>query len=456
MGFVLALCISYVAFCIGTHPTGPLTTPDSYNYLQASPIYPIGYPLFLKVFNPDAAIIVQPILFGAALALLGGQIVRHTRSTLLAVATLAAIIALPQLREFHASILSESLFGTLLIVFLALSVRFAYHPTWHLMVLMAFTAGVGGTVRRTAYALVPVMLIMVLQQRHRLHRSHPTFFLVAAVAPFLAIAGTEQVIAPLLHGGHTSSLMGRHMFAKAALIDAPPAPIVNDPLTDTLNRHLEHDYAPVRNALAQAPRDVRAVLSLYYETCMQGGCVDGSRALMPDLVEADQTRRLGNVGVARLRRAPIAYLDLAALNYQALWTVDRLRDPSRAAAMAAFLDSHRPLLFEQMAMALQPGQPMTFQPSPRVRYAQWFMTMLGFGTAAIAMVGLLGTLSARPLPPLATIGSVAALAAHGSLVLTTLLAAGFSRFLQGVWPAIAMAAVFGAWAVWESVRRRPA
>ena len=118
MAIVLALCAAYVAFCIGTHPTGPLTTPDSINYLQASPIYPIGYSLFLKVFSADAAIIVQPIVFGAALALLGTQIVRHTRSTWLAVVTLGAIVALPQLREFHASILSESLFGSLLIVFL--------------------------------------------------------------------------------------------------------------------------------------------------------------------------------------------------------------------------------------------------------------------------------------------------------------------------------------------------
>ena len=44
---------------------------------------------------------------------------------------------------------------------------------------------------------------------------------VAVLAPFLAIAGAEQAIAPAIHHGHTSSLMGRHMFAKAALIETP-------------------------------------------------------------------------------------------------------------------------------------------------------------------------------------------------------------------------------------------
>src|SRR6478609_9241205 len=141
MLIVFSLCAAYVAYCLGTNPAGPLTTPDSIHYLNASPIVPLGYPLFLKLAGARGAIVVQPIVFGAALALLGREIVRHTRSTLLAIAVLAGIMALPQLRDFHASILSESLFLTLSIVFLALSVRFTYHPAWQFMVLLALTAG---------------------------------------------------------------------------------------------------------------------------------------------------------------------------------------------------------------------------------------------------------------------------------------------------------------------------
>ncbi len=43
------------------------------------------------------------------------------------------------------------------------------------------------------------------------------------------------------------------------------------------------------------------------------------------------------------------------------------------------------------------------------------------------------------------IATTSALTAHGCLVLTAILATGFSRFTQGVWPAIVMAAVFGLW-----------
>src|SRR6185436_13529535 len=301
-------------------------------------------------------------LFGAALACLGTELVRVTRSAWLAVAVLIATMALPQIREFHASILSESLFLSLLVMFLALAVRFTYFPTWHWMVLIALSAGLAGTVRRTGFALMPVMIIMVLLERRRLKGSQPALFFVAAIAPFLAVIGVEQAIAPLVHHGHTSSLMGRHMFAKAALIDAPTRatvgkpPVDADPVRAALDRQLEEDYAPIRAFLASAPRDLRAVLSIYYETCLQGGCVDRSRALMPGLDEAGQTNALGRAANARIARAPIAFLDLLALNYGSLWTVDRLRHPDRAERLTAFMAAHRPMPFERLAFSLEPDE----------------------------------------------------------------------------------------------------
>ena len=74
------------------------------------------------------------------------------------------------------------------------------------------------------------MLVMVLLQRQQLRGLRPALFFVAALAPFLVIVGAEQAAAPVVHAGKSSSLMGRHMFAKAALIDAPPAPPSADPV----------------------------------------------------------------------------------------------------------------------------------------------------------------------------------------------------------------------------------
>ena len=223
-----------------------------------------------------------------------------------------------------------------------------------------------------------------------------------------------------------------------------------DPLRATLDQHLQTEYAPIREFLASAPADIRAVLSIYYETCLQGGCVDRSRELMPDLNEAEQTKILGAAGLARIRRAPIGFLGLVVRNYLSLWTVDRLRHPDRAQRLTAFIAAHRPMPFERLAFALEPDQVMAFTPSPNVRYAQWAITLLAFGTGVVAILGLLAAAASRPLPPLFAIAAIAAATAHGCLLLTATLAAGFARFTLGVWPAIVMASLCGLWSLWPA------
>ena len=199
MAGVYALCAAYAIYCLVTNPAGPITTPDSIRYLDMWPNYPMGYQLFLQLTGANAAIIAQPILYAGALAFLGREIVRTTRSTWLAVAVLIGSMIVPQIREFHASILSESLFLSLLVVFLALAVRFMHYPTWpfdsaqgqRLMVAIAITAGLSAMVRRTGFAFVPVMLVMVLLAR-------APRFLVAAVVPFIVIVGIERAVAPMI------------------------------------------------------------------------------------------------------------------------------------------------------------------------------------------------------------------------------------------------------------------
>jgi hypothetical protein len=456
MAIVFTLCAAYVAYCLGTNPAGPMTTPDSIRYLEMSPIYPLGYSLFVKLTGARGAIVVQPILFGAALAFLGREIVRLTKRTWLAAAVVAAAMALPQIREFHASILSESLFLSVLIVFLALSVRFVFHPTWHLMVLIAMAAGAGSNVRRTGFALVPVMVLMVLYERRQLRGPQPALFLVSAIAPFVVLFGAEQAAAALVHREAASSLTGRHMFAKAALIDASPAfaraaagepATATDALRTALDGHLQNDYAPIREFLASAPADIRGVLSIYYETCLQGGCVDRSRELMPQLNEAEQTKMLGAAGLARIRRAPFGFIELLGRNYLSLWTVDRLRHPDRAERLTAFIAAHRPMPYERQAFALDADQLMAFAPAPRVRYAQWAITVVAVWTGGLAIIGVVLAVAAKPVTPLFALAAIAALTAHGCLLLTATLAAGFARFTLGVWPAIVMASLVGVWSL---------
>lgn len=443
MAGVYALSAAYAIYCLLTNPAGPITTPDSIRYLEMWPNYPVGYQLFLQVTGERGAIIVQPILYAAALAFLGREIVRATRSPWLAAAVLIGSMLLPQIREFHASILSESLFLSLLVIFLALTVRFMHGPAWRLMVAIAITAGLTAMVRRTGLALVPVMLVMVLLQRRR-----EALLFAAALLPFAIILSADQSLAWLIHGREASSLAGRHLFAKAALIEAVAASSTPDPVRRALDDHLEHTYAPIRTMLAAAPGDVRAVLTIYYETCLQGGCADEARAATGESTEARQTNVMGAAGLARIRRAPIDFLKLTWMHYGSLWTVNRLRNPDIAAGLNAFLATHRPLPYEEMAMALGPDRTLVFNGSEIVRYAQYAVFAIAIVTAALSLAAVLAAVTALRLPPVLGVAAIAALTAHAGLILTALLAAGFSRFLLGLWPALVVACAFGAYGLY--------
>jgi hypothetical protein len=446
MLIVFALCGAYAVYCLVTNPAGPITTPDSFHYLNMTPIVPLGYPSFLQLSGARGAIIAQPILFSAALAFLGREIIRTTGSTLLAVAVIAGTIVVPQLREYHASVLSESLFLTLLVVFLALVVRFMHFPTWRLMVFVAITVGTAATVRRTAFAFVPVMAVMVLLQRRHLRGAQAPLLFVAALAPFAVIAATEQVMAPIVHAGAPSSLLGRHVFAKAGLIDAPPAPPSADPVRRALDDQLDNAFAPVRAMLASAPYNVRGVLTIYYETCLQGGCADEARAATKATTEAEQTEIMGAAGSARIRRAPLGFLKLTWLHYASLWTINRLRHPDTAPDLNEFLSAHRPLPYEELALSLGPGRTLEFTGSENVRYAQYAIFVVAIITGLLAAAALIASIAMPRLSPAMAIACVSALTAHGALVLTALLAAGFNRFLLGVWPAIVTALAFAVFA----------
>ena len=453
MTAVFSLCAAYALYCLVTNPAGPITTPDSLHYLNMTPIVPLGYPFFLAFSGARGAIIAQPVIFSAALAFMGREIVRTTRNTWLAVAALAGCMIVPQLREYHASILSESLFLSLLIVFLGLSIRFAYYPTWRLMVLVAITVGASAVVRRTGFAFVPVMLAMVLLQRQHLRpdsfplRGHAVLFFTAALVPFGVIVSCEQVIAPLIHAGAPSSLMGRHLFAKAALIEAPEASASDDPIRRGLDHQLEHALAPIRSMLASAPYGVRGVLTIYYETCLQGGCADEARALTLAPDEAQQTELMGAAGLARIRRAPVNFLKLTWLHYGSLWTVNRLRHPDTVPALNQFIAEHRPMPFEHYALSLGPDRTLVFESSRYVRYAQWAMTVVAVLTGALAAAILVCAVLGPRLPPAFVVSGISALALHGGLLLTALLAAGFTRFLLGLWPALVVSLAFGAWGI---------
>ena len=82
-----------------------------------------------------------------------------------------------------------------------------------------------------------------------------------------------------------------------------------------------------------------------------------------------------------------------------------------------------------------------------MRYAQYALSAIAIVTGVLALIGGLAAMASFRLPPAFGAACVAALTVHAGLILTALLAAGFTRFLLGLWPAVVTACAFGGFAV---------
>ena len=153
---------AYAAICLATMPPGPFTAPDSTAYLEMQPIVPLGIRRFCVCSVQSTAMLLQPLLFAGALAWLGIEVLKVSKHAIVALGVMLAVAATPELRGYHVSILTESLFASGLVAFLAATTAFVREPTWKRACTAALIAGLVATIRRAAYAFLPVLVLMVL------------------------------------------------------------------------------------------------------------------------------------------------------------------------------------------------------------------------------------------------------------------------------------------------------
>jgi hypothetical protein len=96
-------------------------------------------------------------------------------------------------------------------------------------------------------------------------------------------------------------------------------------------------------------------------------------------------------------------------------------------------------------MSLGPDRTMEFSGSQIVRYAQYAFFVIAVLTAGLAVVGVVAAITGFQLPAALGAAAVSAITLHAGLLLTAMLAAGFTRFLLGLWPAIVVALGLGSW-----------
>ena len=188
--------------------------------------------------------------------------------------------------------------------------------------------------------------------------------------------------------------MGRHMFAKAALIEAPPAAATPDG-TDIVPRGLDEHLQTDSRRFGRSSHPRPALCAGCCRSITRPACraaASTRRGRRPGTNESRQTETLGEAGIGRIRRAP-GLCAVHRLHFRSLWTVDRLRHPDRATDLTTFVAAHRPMPFENWPSPSSRTARSRSARRPIVRYMQWAINMIAIWTGAIAIFGFVAALA---------------------------------------------------------------
>jgi hypothetical protein len=409
-------------------PAEAIIEKDSAGFISFAGKRTAGYPLFVYAVGLKGVLWVQPILAGLALFFLGFQTSRLTGSSVVAVALMAAIACCPPIFSYHYTVLAESLFMSVSMVLIGLLMEAAWRRDWRVVAIASLTGGIAAIVKPVAAALLPMMLFFaLLLSFSTLLVVRRASLVAAALLPFVAVVGIEQAASTWRQvGAEREGLAVRHLFAKAAMIEAPAL----DGATQHPSRAaqvLAVEFAPIRALVARAPDFVtRSFLVGNYEACIQRRCSTKGVGVDPE------SRHARSAAWARIAENPRGYLALVWLTYRSLWTTWRVSHPASSPKVEAFIAGQRPLPLEPFVPGLVERLPIHWA----AVVVQPLVLAIGMTTFCLLLLGLFYLLARRQVTEVAVLATTSALGVHGALFLTALTALPIGRYTFALWPFI--------------------
>lgn len=424
----------------------PLVGTDSLEYLRWDPIRTSVYPLFLKVVRGPFILPVQLLMFGLSVSWLVRYVYRLYGNILLVALLCAAIIGNPYLWKLQVSVGSEAVTTPLLVIFLGLLAGYLAKQRASTVLIASVIAGVLAATRPSNFPLLIVPAITVfLSSRSPVQGKFKLACLCFAIALTPVIG--DKLVTRAVHGSQTTSLIGRHTYAKSVLIDAPPLPLPSNPVDRRLTDLAQRQFQPIRSVLhsVSGRPDIMNIVSVGYETCVERACTDTALpAWRISPAELDQARF--RVGLARLKKNPLGYLKLTLREYRTLWLLNPRKDPSTAKELNAYLSEAAPLPDQQLIAArwFDPVAPGEYSRSAGLLRSLFILVGVFAGFLTI----LLAALQFRKgLHPFLTASFVNLLSFQLVLVFCCFVGIGIPRYTMGMWPVLAAALAFVAAAV---------
>lgn len=429
-------------------PVLPFLSPDSQSYLAYSPVRPHGYSVFLSAYRllfPDLAHLptVQLGSYLGAIFLLAVAVRERTGSFIAGLATLS-IAAIGMDTSTFAYILSDPLYGAVLVAASAGFILYVARGRAGFLVLAGAGFGMAVTIRAVGWALLPGFLIAV-PLAGLARRPGPLRAFIFAAAP-IALLWLGAATSQLAHNGRFAlgSWGGMDVLGKVPLLSGP-APAELGRLND-----LVEAMGPARDKLRSLDPMLEALAARqYYEYLRWQVILPELARTWPAWRDADEYRR-GQLAAA-LAKAYVAqdligFARRTATDWAGLWAMPRWLTPGEHDKAVLALDRAGELPgLSEFARTPDGGlQYYKIVPDP-IRPASVWLFRLAVGLFWAFSLGLAAVLlwsrgrAAMLLPDLLLI----AVAVHAVYAGTALMEGVFARYIMPTWPLVVAGPILG-------------
>ncbi|WP_181905393.1 hypothetical protein [Aestuariispira insulae] len=418
----------------------PVTFPDSSSYIHFSDVRNVGYPYFIHgLFSLGGdlrtVVIAQHLLLVPATIYLTFSVLKLTDSNWMAASVALLVLLNPFTIQFHNQILTESLFFSLSVIFLAALCQVSHNGDLRHAVVMGGALALAIAIKPIAYAFLPI-IPMMLWINWPLLKSRPVKFLLYALMPVVAGLIAENLAHHYRHGQEARiSLAPIHLFAKGSLVASNGEnPFEADDPAYQLWQVVERDFAPVRDLIRSSPTlPAESYLSAKYEVFAQYQFARQEIAQAADSAGISSSEMMKKVGVERLLQNPLGYVRLVALNFYSVWTFYVASHPWSYAEINHYQEALMPLPFAEGA-----GFPEVIRPVKTayiILPAIWSVAAAALG---VIVFGIISLLRGKEMTSRFRVMLTASLLMHGYCLLVALTGIGIARYALSLWPFMVM------------------
>ena len=424
--------------------------PDSPGYLSFSPYRTAGYPLFLMIFQKldislHAVSLVQLTLYNIAVSFVMYSMRQASMPKFLVVLAFIGLALNPYLTQLHFSILTDSLFVTLILMIIASLILFLNNKDSIYLLSLGIFIGLTIAIRPSAYSLAPFLVLVIVVGCLYQRRINIKYFL-AGFLPLLFLIFGEIFIYHSFHQQAVgrNTMLSIHLFGKGAMLQ-PDKVSFSGPMKKELKKldiKVDRAMKPVRSLIENAPnKEIANYLQRHYEVFAQYQLLSKERSLLAQSAGVHNEELLTAWGLSRIKNDISGYLSLTFNHYQSLWLIDSKRYPPNAKKLDQYLQQSRPLPYES-----KPSNYIEHSQPNNIAYLIRFIMIFLFLLTTLSSLFLLKKICCMQLPSYPIILSgLLSLAIHGNFLLTALIGVGMKRYALDMWPMLVIAAISIIW-----------